>query len=393
MKLRGAAPWIAAAVGLGVRLLWMAFSHPASFDLESYVRVAACPAARLYTAPALEGRYPYLPLWWSMLRACAAARSCLGGLEEFWYRLPAVAGDTAICALAAVAAGRRFQGVEGKRAGVAALAAGLCWALNPAAVLVSAGHGQFDALALALLLGAFLALERKAASWAGAAFAGAIALKTWPLFLLPFAWARLEGARDRGRCVAWALVPPALLLLPWLLISGPAVVFARLGYSGANALGLSGALKIVGFLLRAAAPWRAADAAWRIGCLLAIAAGFVWAWLRPSKGASLAAPAWAALGLEVFAPGLSVQYLIWAPALALLDAPALSLRLSAAALPTVLGYYALLQPGALGATYSPPTQTVPLLAAWGLVNLAWWAWSLREWARLAPRLKYSEVAA
>jgi hypothetical protein len=384
-----------ALAALCVRLPVLALSHGAPYDMESYARVAACNGPGLYASAFLDGRYPYLPLWWLVLKALSLARWVFGGDPAIWFRLPGVAGDVAVCCFAYLLAQRRWRGThavdspQNERAG---LIAGLSWALNPLAVLVSAGHGQFDSLALALLLGAAWLLEYskhpRSDAWAALCLAIAVALKTWPLAFLPLYLGLFPAWAARRRFAAWVLFPPLLLLLPWLCMDGPAAVAGHLAYTGANALGLSAALKAC-FFTAGAAPdvWRQADFWFRASSLALLGLAFAWALLRCGRLRLLDGLAWAALTLVLLAPGLSPQYLVWAPALALAVSPALAWRLSLAALPLGLGFYALFMPGVLAGPFawSPPSQSRILILAWGAANLAWWLWMLPQWKGLQER--------
>ncbi|HTB23392.1 MAG TPA: hypothetical protein VK914_11890 [bacterium] len=382
-------------VALCVRLPVLAFSPGAPYDMESYARVAACNGPGLYASPMLDGRYPYLPLWWLLLKGLALAHWLFGGDPGLWFRLPGLAGDLALCILACLLAGRRWRGthaVDSAAHEQAGLIAGLSWALNPLAVLASAAHGQFDSLALALLLGAAWLLEYsrnpRGDGLAALCLGAAVALKTWPVAFLPLYLAMFPSVRARLRFAAWVLVPPLLLLLPWLFMDGPQAVAAHLCYSGANGLGLSNALKAC-FFAAGAPPelWRQADFWFRAAALALLGLAFAWALLRRGGLRLLDGLPWAALTLILLAPGLSPQYLIWAPALALALSPALVWRLSLAALPLALAFYALFMPSVLAASmaWSPPSPSPALILAWGAANLAWWAWTLREWGGLKDR--------
>jgi hypothetical protein len=382
VKTRGRDLALLALAALAVRLPVLLLSRGAPYDMESYARAAACNGPGLYASPALDGRYPYLPLWWLILKALSAAQAWFKGDPGLWFRLPGIAGDVAVSVLAYLFAAKRDLDGNGR----AALIAGLCWALNPLAVLVSAGHGQFDSLALALVLGAAWLLEYSRRpdgdGWAALCLAAAVALKTWPIAFLPCCLAMFPGRRERRRFTAQVLFWPLLLLLPWLCMDGAAAVAAHLSYTGANALGLSAVLKAC-FFAAGAAPelWRRADFWFRSCALGTLGAAFAWVLLRSGRLRLLDSLPWVALTLVLLAPGLSPQYLVWAPALALAVSPALCRRLSLAALPLALGFYALFMPGVLAgpAAWSPPADGPALIWAWAAANLAWWSWMAVEW--------------
>jgi hypothetical protein len=389
-----------AVAALALRAPLLLLSPGAAFDLDSYARVSAIPGPGLYSAAATVGRYPYLPLWWLLLRGIAGLRSWLGGEPGVWMRLPGVAGDLAVSLLLYSLAERRSRGGAALNAGGdhwrserAGLVAGLGWALNPLAALISAAHGQFDSLALALLLLAAWLLEyaRQPRSewWAALCLAAAIALKTWPLAFLPFYLGSFPSLRERLRFSAWVLLPPLLLLLPWLAWDGADAVAGHLGYSGAAALGLSGALRAACFALGVGAElYRGLDGLWRALSETALALAFLaglWQCRRLRLQEGLP---WAALLLLLLAPGLSPQYLVWPAALALAVSPQLCLRLCLAGLPLLLGFYGLFMPAVLAgsAAWAPPRLGQGATLLWALANLLWWIYLAALWLRLGPRV-------
>lgn len=391
--------WLLALATLAVRGPLLLLSPGAEFDMQSYARVAGVDAAGLYSAAETAGRYPYLPLWWLLLKGLKGLQSVFGGDLGQWARLPGLAGDLGVACLAyllvergsrssaALAAGSQAQ--LSTRAG---LLAGLGWALNPLAVLVSAAHGQFDSLALALLLAAAWWLEysasRRSEMLAALSLAAAIALKTWPLAFLPLYLGVFISRREAARFVFWSLLPPLLLLAPFVAISGAEAVLGRLAYSGATALGLSGAMRASFFAVGASGDtYRRIDALWRFASLAVLAAGWVWVWWRSRRLRLLDSLAWAALSLVLFAPGLSPQYLAWPAAFLLLLPGFGALRYSAAGAVLLGLFYALYMPAVLAGAgaWDPPALGAGSILLWAAANLAWWAWGLVEWQRLQRR--------
>ena len=389
-----------ALAGLALRGPLLLLSPGAAFDMESYARVAAIPGPGLYSAASTLGRYPYLPLWWMLLRLMHGLQGWLGGDLGLWVRLPGVAGDLAVSLLLYGLAERRSRGGAALAAGAdhwrserAGLLAGLAWALNPVAALISAGHGQFDSLALALLLLAAWCLEYarqpRAELWAALSLAAAIALKSWPLAFLPLYLGIFPSLRERLRFSAWVLLPPLFLLLPWLLWDGPAAVAGHLAYSGAAALGLSGALRAVCFALGLdVESYRALDGAWRSLALAGLGLAFAAGLWQCRRLRLLEGLPWAALLLLLLAPGLSPQYLAWPVALALAVSPGLGRRLSLASLPLLLGFYALFMPPVLAgaAAWAPPRLGQSATLLWALANLLWWIYMASQWAHSGARV-------
>jgi hypothetical protein len=315
-------------------------------------------------------------------------------------RLPGVAGDVAVSLLLYSLAARRsgaaaLSAAAGRwRSERSGLLAGMGWALNPLAALISAAHGQFDSLALALLLVAAWQLEYarqpRAELWAALCLAAAISLKTWPLAFLPFYLGIFPSLRERLRFSAWVLLPPLLLLLPWLAWDGPDAVAGHLGYSGAAALGLSGAMRAAFAAVGADVNlYHAADGLLRLVCEAVLALAFAVCLWRCRRLRLLEGLPWMALLLLLAAPGLSPQYLAWPVALALAVSPRLALRLSLASLPLLLCFYGLFMPTVLAgpAAWAPPRLGPGAVLLWALANLLWWLYLAAQWYSLGPRMR------
>lgn len=223
------------AVALLARLPLLLFSYGASFDLESYGLVARhlLSGGSLYGDAALAGRYPYPPLPALMFTALFALGQAAGLPEHVVFKLPALLGDICLVLLA---------GRLAARLGRTEWRVALACALNPVIILISAGHGQFDSLVLAFVLAAVYLLEFSSQPWAeraaGLSLGLAVALKGWPLFLLPFFVGRLPDVRERIKFSLAAVAPLALVCLPWLPFQGGAMLRTVLGYHGARALSL-----------------------------------------------------------------------------------------------------------------------------------------------------------
>ncbi|MGH7442012.1 MAG: hypothetical protein ACREKE_04990, partial [bacterium] len=133
--------------------------------------------------------------------------------------------------------------------------------------------------------------------------------------------------------------------------------------------------------------WRFADGCYRGVALCLLALAFIWAWRHPRRLRLAEGLSWGALTMVLLAPGLSPQYLLWAPALALAVSPRLCWRLSLGALPLALGFYALFMPTVLvgDAAWATPRQGPALMWTWAGANLLWWLWAAREWHGLKIR--------
>lgn len=206
-------PWLwAALVALAVRLLPAALPLPATalvrWDMESY-RLVAAAVAEHRDVYALPGRYPYLPLHLYLLGGAGWLAGLTGLPFAFVVKLPAIAADAALAALVAWAAA-----AQGRRYSAPALA--MVYALNPISLLVTAYHGQFDAIPAALLIGSRATLATRPRRWtvplAGLLLGLAVAEKTWPALLAPLLLVRVRGVRRQALFAACTALPVLLCL-------------------------------------------------------------------------------------------------------------------------------------------------------------------------------------
>src|SRR5262249_3848074 len=122
---------------------------------------------------------------------------------------------------------------------------GWAYALHPVAVLIAGFHGQFDAVALLALLLALHALPRGRCDASALALAAAIAVKPFPVLVLPFALAFLPSPGARVRYAALATVPVPLLLVPFAWADPGALRRELLAYGGIADFGWIGAWRAV----------------------------------------------------------------------------------------------------------------------------------------------------
>ena len=387
---RRQALWLLALTALALRLPLLLGAPGADYDLESYRLAAGSPLLKLYTDEALQGRYPYLPGWWLVLKLCQGFSAVSGLAFERVVRLPGLAADLAVSLLLH----RLLERLTASRALVGrsvwntpAFWGALAWAASPLSALITAGHGQFDSLPLFLLLLAAWQLEFSSSPRselnAALALGAAMSLKPWALAFLPFYLKTFLERREMLRFSLQTLCLPTALLLPWLAMDGPVAVAGRLAYSGASTLSLPEALKAALFASGASAQvYQGARLA--LGALgLAVLASLALAYLAgPWRFPLLPGLALGALTLLVAAPALSVQYLSWPACLALLSPGPLARRLQAVGLAAALGVYLFLLPGTLAGSALPaPPQTPGSLLLWAGANLGLWMFLAVEWAR------------
>jgi len=203
-------------LGLALRAVLLPITFGPDFRIWDLTAAAALHGQDTYSKPPLSidryGPYAYTPLYLYLLLPLKWLALHTGLPYVVLGKLPVVAGDVGV-ALGLATDLRRAGRGEGARA----LGVGLFF-LNPLVLYNGAFYGRFDSLALAVLLLAWLRLPRAAEGEAGlsAPYALAVALKTFPIFLLPYLLARLGPRRGRRVALAAVLVP-LVISLPYLL--------------------------------------------------------------------------------------------------------------------------------------------------------------------------------
>ncbi len=357
----------ALAAAAALRLLAIAVSDREVADVLRYRKVddhVLGVSCNPYQAPRL---YPYPPVWVWVEAGAAVAEKATGVSFAVLVKLPTLLADLFIVGWLA----RRTR------------AGAWFYALHPVSVLVGAVHGQFDAIALAFVLAALGLLERGRADASALALAAAIGLKSFPVLLLPALAVLLASMRARLRYAALALVPVALVLVPYVLHDAGAVRRELAGYGGVADLGWIGLWRglrwwATGALARSeAVRWAAAVTVGKV--LFLSAYGVVIAWLLrrrsapdPARGALLI------LLLFLTAYGaLSAQYLLWVVPLAALSVDRWAIAHGAASTAALAGFYlgrapGVLTPAAHAWPAAGPLWVIGTAAAW-LVGAGWLA--------------------
>jgi hypothetical protein len=296
------------AVAGAVRLAPILLADRMVADVRLYQRVATRVLDVSWNPYEAPGLYPYPPVWvWVEAGAEWLARHT-GGNFAVLVKLPVLAADLAIVALLAN---------WGPRTGRGLVPAGL-YALHPVSVLVGAFHGQFDAVALFFVLLAVLDFDAGRRDASALALAAAIALKSFPVLLLPvFLLTPGMTARARARFAVLAVVPVALLLVPYALADLGALRRELFGYGGIADLGWIGfwrGLRLLhtGVLARSEAPyWVGLVAVSKALTLLAEAALLAAIASRRGRWPLAEACLAALLVFLVFYGSVSAQYLLW----------------------------------------------------------------------------------
>lgn len=374
------------AVAAAVRLAPILLADRMVADVQRYHRVATHVldvSWNPYEAPRL---YPYPPVWvWVEAGSEWLARHT-GWSFAVLVKLPVLAADLAIVALLAVKGGSTGRG----------LVPAWLYALHPVSILVGAFHGQFDAVALFFVLLAVFDFDAGRRDGSALALAAAIALKSFPVLLLPvFLLMPGTTVRERVRFAALAVLPVALLLVPYALADIGALRRELFGYGGIADFGWIGfwrGLRLLhtGVLTRSEAPfWGGAVAvskALTLGAeaaLLAVIAARRVRW--PLVEACLAA----LLAFLVFYGSVSAQYLLWVVPFGVWRPDRFAAVHGIVSTMALIGFYSFLAPGVLvpgpGALLARPQAGVLWVVGTGSVLLASAAWLGDVVARGAAR--------
>jgi hypothetical protein len=322
-------------VAAALRVCAIAVSDREVADVQRYRKVAdhvLDVSLNPYQAPRL---YPYPPVWvWVEAGAGWAARH--GSLPfSMLVKLPTLCADLFIVAWL----------FRRTRTGAWA------YVLHPVALMVGAFHGQFDATALAFVLAALGALEKERPDRAALCLAAAIALKSFPVLLLPLFLMARPGWRERARFAALALLPVGALVLPYALHDAGAVRRELLGYGGVADFGWIGVWRAAHFLMTnalarsEAARWPLAVAVGKSLFLAAYAAAllvFVRRRVPPLRASLIVF----LLFLTLYG-AVSAQYLLWVVPLACLWPNRWMALHGAACTVALVGFYCFLAPGVL----------------------------------------------
>jgi hypothetical protein len=314
-----------------------------------------------YLAPRL---YPYPPVWVWIEAAAEWVCRQTGLSFALLVKAPVVAADVALVAV---------LDAWGRERGGAARWAGWIYALHPVSVLVTGFHGQFDALTLLPVVLALRAHQSGRRDQSALWLAAAIAVKSFPVLLLPvllLAPSKEAGRPAAGAAVRYlvlALAPVALLLAPYAVADLGALRRELVGYGGVADFGWIGVLRGLawlrtGILARSeAAHWGALVTMGKVLVLGALALVGLTLARRPSADPPRSALI-VFLVFNIFYGALSAQYLLWpVPFGALLPSRLMGLHAVAATVGLV-GFYLFLAPGVLG--HGPPVAAAgPLWVA------------------------------
>lgn len=237
--------WHLFSIAVLVRLLpALLLPFGARYDIDSYQLVADAIRRQedVYMSASVAGRYPYLPLLLYWFAAASWLSEHLVLPFVVWVKLPAILADGGIILLLYRAVRTNLSEHSRSQAVLVAL----LYAFNPISLLVTAYHGQFDAIPVFALLWSWYEWERGRKDGSAAAFGLAILSKTWPVLLLPVFLIPLAKIRVHIRFLfIIVIIPLGFVGLYLLLFNGSlhAIFLGRpfthrgvLGYWGISGL-------------------------------------------------------------------------------------------------------------------------------------------------------------
>lgn len=370
-------------VALLVRLVPILMADRLVADVLRYHKVAVGVLDGTWNPYELPRLYPYPPVWvWFEAGSEWLARRLPVSFPVL-VKLPVLAADLAVVTLLA-----RWS----QRRGLGAVPAWL-YALHPVSILITGFHGQFDAIPLLFVLLALVWHEGGALDRSALALAAGIAIKSFPVLLLPF-FLLAPGATPRGRLRfgVLAMGPVALLLVPFAMADWTALRRELFAYSGVADFGwiglYRGLLWLTTGVLRRSEPqhWGALIPVGKVlflGAYGLMLGGYGTGRLRWSLPEACLA---VFLAFQAIYGSLSAQYLLWVVPLGVLFPGACLVGHGVAATLALLGFYAFLQPSVLNVdpqivAYTPEQAGLVWVLGVGAVTamaLAWLASLVRK---------------
>lgn len=280
----------------------------AGYDIESYKLVAKALTAgeEVYTSAAV-GRHPYLPMQMVWLGAAWTLAQQTIFPFVVWVKLLPVLVDVAITAVIFFVVTRLGKTVKD------AVLLSLFYALNPVAILVSAYHGQFDAIPLLLMLlsWAFYYFGQRL-GFSALALGFAVLNKTWPVVMLPIMLIRLRRLREWILYTAVTLFIPFIFTIAYIVYfqSDPKPMLMR-AFTHTGPIGYWGPTAVLAVLNKYTAVFQPVyDAIFTYRRWFLIGVGIIALWRTRDQGV-LSALTTTILAVLAVSAGMGIQWLLW----------------------------------------------------------------------------------
>lgn len=276
----------------------------ARWDMRSYL-IQSDAVLHHQNVYEVTRRYPYPPVWIWIVGLLRWLSITMGVRFDALIKIPATIGDFGIAVVLLLYSYRRFGW------SLFTLIPMTLYALNPLALIIGAGHGQFDSLVIFfLLLAVYLRGpgQNQRIVWSALALGMAIALKGYPALALPY-FIACSPRGSRLMTLIGALAPLAVSDAVYSAIFGVStkMVTNVLGYRSTIDFGWS-ALELAS---RFAPLFNALEPALTtvlLGCTILFVATCPALLFR---GRPVAAMTMLFAGFYALTPTMSVQYLVW----------------------------------------------------------------------------------
>jgi hypothetical protein len=359
------------SLALMIRLLLAAFTYnaPPLEDLQRYHQVGAAVLVGGSAYDLNSTAYPYAPPWMFIETGAVWVSQQTGIAFDFIVKLPVVIADALIAIVIYAALRNDARRVR--------LGWSLAYALNPLAIMVSAGHGQFDALPVLGMLLAWVWFPTHP-RWSALALGCAIALKLYPVLLLLPLLLRFDLEQRRTLLVPWLILvcaPLGIVLVPFLLRGQWDALVRPLqyGFVGTTQLGILTFMSDLGVPIRGITPgvqqndlWTQIFSRGRLSILLrgVLAVGVIALGIRAWRNLRRIEALPLVLVLLVYLlSGLAVQYLIWVLPFGLLRRDRLTLLYTALASVLAAALYLTAFPSVLLGARTIPLMLDPIVVS------------------------------
>ena len=156
----------------------------------------------------------YTPFWFYLIAGLRYISNAFNLPFYFIVKFPAIIADIVITLLIYIIS-LKF-GFEKKKS----FFISLLYGINPIPILYSSAHGQFDAIAIMfVLLAAYFFMFKQKKHWSALFLGFAVVSKNFPIILLPLFLLKLKNWNERARYTLLTIIPVALILAPFMLIS------------------------------------------------------------------------------------------------------------------------------------------------------------------------------
>ncbi len=212
---------------LAVRLIPLVFGIE-STDILLYRQQAITVAQAENIYAATRNVFPYAPVSMFYPALCLELSRILGIPFDVVIKLFAILADVGIVFVLFALGGKLFP----RRT---AIGCAVLYALNPVSILVSSFHGNIMPLVVLLMVTACLLFRVDPAKnlvVSGLLLGLAVGWRSFPILLLPFFLASIEGKAKKIRFAACVVLPVVLSMIPFAWLDARSMLHEMLSYSG-----------------------------------------------------------------------------------------------------------------------------------------------------------------